>query len=48
MYSGLNGLGEALQKGFYLLLFCLPLAIWKLIDIAIWLYRYIGISITIK
>ncbi len=48
MYSELKGLGKTIENMFYLLILCIPLAIWKLIDIAIWLYRYLGISITIK
>lgn len=45
--SAFRGLGEAVAALFYgfmfLLIVAVPLAIWKLIDIAIWFYSHLGV-----
>ena len=42
------GLGEAIQALFtmiiVLLVVAVPLALWKLIDVAIWLYNHIEVA----
>ena len=40
---GFKTLFDLIEKGFILLLILLPLAIWKLIEIIIWLLNHIKI-----
>jgi hypothetical protein len=44
MYDIGRGLGDALIFMFWVAGLSVPLAIWKLIDIAVWLYRHVTIS----
>ena len=45
----MNGLGDALQAlitaFIVLLVVAAPLALWKLIDIAVWLYNHVGVTL---
>jgi hypothetical protein len=47
--SGLGDIGKAFVNTFNFLLVAfivmVPLAVWKLIDIAIWIYKHFSISI---
>lgn len=40
-----NQLDKALELGFKILIISVPLAIWKLIDIAIWIYNHVQVSV---
>lgn len=44
--SAFRGLSEAIAFGFILLIVSVPLALWKLVDIVIWIYN--NVSIVIK
>lgn len=43
--SAFRCVGEAIQGAFILLLIALPLAIWKLIDITIWIATHVSVSL---
>ena len=40
-----DGLGQAMGCLFVVAAVSVPLGIWKLIDIAIWLYEHVSISV---
>lgn len=40
-----NQLDKALELLFKVLIISVPLAIWKLIDIAIWIYNHIQVTV---
>jgi len=40
-----RGVGEAIAAGFILLCIFVPLGLWKLVEIIIWLYKHVSISI---
>jgi hypothetical protein len=46
--NSVNGLGDAIQALITMIIVLLavavPLALWKLIDIVIWLYNHIGVT----
>jgi hypothetical protein len=39
-----NGIGRGLKTLVAILLVSLPLAIWKLVDIGIWIFRHLEIN----
>ena len=45
MYFDFKGIGKALHVMFALCIIFIPLGIWKLIDIIIWVYRNVHIKI---
>ena len=49
MYNNYSAIGDAICNLFIaiviLLLISIPLAVWKLIDIVIWLYKHITITL---
>ncbi len=42
---GMRGLGEALKAIAWLLAIFIPLGMWKLVEIAIWLYQNVSVSV---
>jgi hypothetical protein len=45
MYSGIGQSIDALYKfGKWYLLFSLPLSIWKIVDIAIWVFKNVRVD----
>lgn len=40
-----RGVGETIAFGFILLCIFVPLGLWKLVDIVIWLYKHVSITI---
>lgn len=43
--SAFRHLGEGLAALMVIAAVSVPLALWKLVEIAIWLYRHIGITV---
>lgn len=43
--SAFNGIGEAMGCLLMVAIVSVPLGIWKLIDICIWLYEHVSISV---
>lgn len=43
--SMFRGLGEAIAGMFIVLLVCVPLAIWKMVDIVIWIIQHVEVGI---
>jgi hypothetical protein len=40
-----KGVSETIAFGFILLCIFVPLGLWKLVDIVIWLYKHVSITI---
>jgi len=40
-----KGVGEAIATGFILLCIFVPLGLWKLVDIVLWLFQHVKINI---
>jgi len=40
-----RGVGEAIATGFILLCIFVPLGLWKLVEIIIWLFKHVSITI---
>lgn len=41
-----RGVGEAIALGFILLCIFVPLGLWKLVEIIIWLFKHVSITIS--
>ena len=44
--SAFRGIWEGLVIGFIILAVLAPLGVWKLIEIIIWIYKHVSISIS--